>query len=81
MMDLFTALRRVRDGAMIRRLSWEDKDVYVDITDAILTIHNDSINNQPWIMSTPDFYATDWEIYRPDESKEDEDDIEEGEIA
>lgn len=80
MMDLFTALRRVRDGEAIRRDSWEDKNIFVDIVDAILTIHNDSITNQPWIMSTPDFYATDWVIYA-DPTPSEDDEIEEGEIV
>ena len=70
MMDLPTALRLVGRGSEIRREIWEDPTIYVDITEGILSIHNDSSSADAWIISTDDLMSEDWILFENIEEDE-----------
>lgn len=71
-MNFYTALEQVAKREMIRRESWDDKDIYVNLHGGLLSIHNDGATTDAWVISQSDLKADDWMLYG---------EIEEGEIS
>ena len=65
-MDFYTALKEVAHRQKIKRLSWEDPDIYVDLQEGVLSIHNDGSSADAWIISMSDLKAEDWIMYEED---------------
>ena len=62
-MNFYIALKEVARGEKIRRESWEDRRIYCDLYGGLLTIHNEGITNEQWMISESDFRADDWTVY------------------
>lgn len=67
MKTFYQALKEIERGETVRRISWDDKDVYCDLTDGILTIHNMNTEIESWVISIEDMTATDWVVVGEDE--------------
>lgn len=69
-LDFFTALQFVRDGARIRRLSWDDQDAFCMLEKNAgrlfdkLTLWLRGLNAKEWIIMGEDMHAVDWEVVK-----------------
>ena len=61
-MDLFDALRAVRDGHKITALGWGNPKIYGMLQDIRLMILLEDGLLHPWIISEGDMLRTDWVI-------------------
>ena len=61
-MDFSVAIRQVIDGKKITRVDWAKPEVFVYISNTILTIKMEDGLNHQWILSEDDLMALDWVV-------------------
>lgn len=62
-MNFYQALKQIELGESVRRLSWDDPEVYCDLVDGILSIHNMINELDTWTISIGDILGDDWVMY------------------
>jgi len=67
-MDVFDALRAIRDGHRITKLEWANPNIYCVMHDRKLHIHKVEDNLlHPWIINDGDIAGMDWVIVADNE--------------
>lgn len=61
-MNFTEAMIAVRDGSMVAREDWDDKEAHVTLVKDHLQIIKTNDKYRPWSIMTDDMEATDWEI-------------------
>lgn len=62
-MDFYQALRLIAKGESVRRESWDDPEVYCDLVENVLSIHNMLGGIDVWVISLGDMLGEDWVVY------------------
>lgn len=61
-MDFPGAMQEVIAGKKIRRMEWEDKEVYGFLNGNFLSLHKADGKNYQWIINDGDLLSDDWVV-------------------
>jgi len=61
-MNFTEAMIAVRDGSMVARGDWDDREAHVTLVKDQLQIVKTADKYRPWLISVDDMEANDWEI-------------------